>query len=729
MWGALRSDLKEFASSIATDSTSVLETIDTKLNNENTTNAEYNSLLTSDPDGSACMDVSEGIALDLNNGKNDPNGNEAGDDEDDDEGTADNTFIMESMMADVQEEIMRRIEMDETFVTPLLRSDVNGVKVNKVQAAPAGKDDEEDIPAEKTTADDDEENEGEVEAGTGVADSEKEKDENIGNETQPLTHPEKETEEDAKFSPVPDREEDEEPEEDEEEIKQYLAEFDIQSKTEQISTLLSDYPHLADNFETLVPVVVTYEQFWQRYFYRCDPQRIIKEWQDEDERARLKRQELIGKGVKSVQNMFGGALQAFKKVTVQDGGKKEESIYEKYQAELEEKQKAMLPTSTEDNQNDKGGIGKRLGALGFFGGTGRPPFVMNTAESDNEEDIYEEDDEEEYEEEEEELSWGSDDDEEEEEEDDDDESSDENGVDKSEQEIVFTSPEAKSTEVEKLREELSDAQQDRDQLNETIKKQAVELAKYKDTASSASNTGTGTDVGDAERERLQMQIFEKDSELAALKASLDDTHENDSAIDKRMEIKIQEKDKEIEKLNLEVKQLRIDVTTAENLTEERLSFLQSKFDQEKAEYEDSLAQLTHQMSITEEAASSKIVAMNQKHSSVDSTIADLKTQLQAAQSKQEQAEAMVQKLQTELESSAEEMKTQSLNFAKTLEDEISKARSEQNIVSVAPLISTTAQEVEGSSMSSAVDISSKVEKSTNEDDGWGNSWSSDDDDE
>jgi hypothetical protein len=131
-------------------------------------------------------------------------------------------------------------------------------------------------------------------------------------------------------------------------LAEYLESFDIEAKTDEISQLLETHPDtLKVMFEEIVPATVSYEHFWQAYFYRCDPDRIDRLWAAEDERARAARQAVMTAGISSVKNFLGGAVQA-------------------------------------------------------VSASGRPPFVMNTA--------VDEDDDDEEEEEEEELGWDDDDD-------------------------------------------------------------------------------------------------------------------------------------------------------------------------------------------------------------------------------------------------------------------------------------------------------------------------------
>lgn len=48
------------------------------------------------------------------------------------------------------------------------------------------------------------------------------------------------------------------------------AVFNADAKTEEISDILQNQKVVEELFSLLVPREVTYEEFWERYFYRCD---------------------------------------------------------------------------------------------------------------------------------------------------------------------------------------------------------------------------------------------------------------------------------------------------------------------------------------------------------------------------------------------------------------------------------------------------------------------------
>jgi len=480
-------------------------------------------------------------------------------------------------------------------------------------------------------------------------------------------------------------------------------------------------------------------------------QRIAQEWDDEDERVRLQRQEMINKGVTSVKNMWGGALKAFQGVANQKQEEpKKASIYEKYQAEVEEQQRAMVDGgSTPINSEVK--ESKRMG-LGFFGG-GRPPFAMNTADSgdDDEEYIVDENGEnEEEDEEDEEFGWGSDEEEESESEEVGKVTGDnESDVNTSEHEIVFGSttgsPSNLKEELKRLREELAQVVNARDKLQVTVVNQSSDLSKLQ-------NTDDSIDLIDYKREIecLKMSMFEKDAELAALKASLQDTHEDNArdgksqatskVLDQETELmatKLSEKNDEVNQL-----QLKLDmVASAKEQADSKLEITSSALLQANEKIDNML--------IAEEDSKNKAMQNTAKVEELDKAIAEAKVTAEALQAAQISSEHTIKeltarisedassgkqvldeitKLKAELGATKTKLEQQESNFATMMASEIEKIRGEHR-----EAVTTAAVSPQTSTSSSVVNIvAAPDEKIINsdaneEEDDWGDSWSEGDD--
>jgi BSD domain len=63
------------------------------------------------------------------------------------------------------------------------------------------------------------------------------------------------------------------------EIQEFLEHFVLSDKTEDIVRVLQDHADTVDvHFHDHVPMHVSYADFWERFFYRCDEQRVQREW-------------------------------------------------------------------------------------------------------------------------------------------------------------------------------------------------------------------------------------------------------------------------------------------------------------------------------------------------------------------------------------------------------------------------------------------------------------------
>jgi len=94
----------------------------------------------------------------------------------------------------------------------------------------------------------------------------------------------------------------------------FKTSFEIKAATEEISQVLKTYSDVQDMFSELVPTQVTYEEFWSRYFFRCDVDRIEKKLEEEREVIRAARAEKIASSVGLVANFIGSAVSAVGKV-------------------------------------------------------------------------------------------------------------------------------------------------------------------------------------------------------------------------------------------------------------------------------------------------------------------------------------------------------------------------------------------------------------------------------
>ena len=68
-----------------------------------------------------------------------------------------------------------------------------------------------------------------------------------------------------------------------EQLSSFLETFEIEAKTDEIAELLQKHEVLQMMFEELVPVRVPYKSFWERYFFHCDPVRIQRAWEFQQE--------------------------------------------------------------------------------------------------------------------------------------------------------------------------------------------------------------------------------------------------------------------------------------------------------------------------------------------------------------------------------------------------------------------------------------------------------------
>ena len=96
-------------------------------------------------------------------------------------------------------------------------------------------------------------------------------------------------------------------------LNQFVDSFDINEKTDEISRLLAradgdDPTPLQEQFRMLSPEFVSYKDFWTRFFFRCDPERIEREWQRHDELEEKERQLSSQKREEALKEVSDAAL-------------------------------------------------------------------------------------------------------------------------------------------------------------------------------------------------------------------------------------------------------------------------------------------------------------------------------------------------------------------------------------------------------------------------------------
>mmetsp|Transcript_265 Transcript_265/g.437 ORF Transcript_265/g.437 Transcript_265/m.437 type:complete len:977 (-) Transcript_265:217-3147(-) len=604
MWSALRSDLKEFATTIATDGHAIRDKIETNLIPTNNSDADDN-----DDDV-----IDDSYNQDLVIGEHGEVAYLAGDHDD--------FRAVNGPLYEAKREAQRRAELEETYLTPLLTSEVNGSKTGYLSRKKGSVEDiakernqeefgtnpEEEtlkfepspLPVEENVTDPHEEAKDTFQQEETIKDSE------VISDAAAVTDDNQEEDRNDQFSAV------EGGGDDDPDVIEFLNSFQIESKTNDIGEILAKYPDtIGLLFEDLVPVTVTYEQFWQRYYYRCDPERIQLEWELERERIKQERKEFIDKGKNTVKILFGGALKVIKGTAVNkvtnDAGQENESIYEKYQAELEQKRKALQEASSlgiQDQKQDNSTKIKSTGGFGALFANVRPPFVMNTAVDDEDDDINSQDDvnasdldadtedDADQEQEEEDFGWGSDEEEisvEEEEGDD---------VTEGTEEVVFSSNALEESKtMQQLQLELAAALEKNKNLEKIVRDQQEQLRVQ-------SEDGIDSNI-QSELEKLKLELFSKDSELAAVKASLeeiedDKTHEQNFEL-KHLRSELQRKELQLEKFQetfreADAMQDEEDAKDSEMLAEalDTITALQSELESSKLEASQELSQMRDQ---------------------------------------------------------------------------------------------------------------------------------------
>eukprot|EP00521_Asterionellopsis_glacialis_P006343 CAMPEP_0195282316 /NCGR_PEP_ID=MMETSP0707-20130614/1240_1 /TAXON_ID=33640 /ORGANISM="Asterionellopsis glacialis, Strain CCMP134" /LENGTH=790 /DNA_ID=CAMNT_0040341275 /DNA_START=226 /DNA_END=2598 /DNA_ORIENTATION=+ len=414
------------------------------------------------------------------------------------------------------------------------------------------------------------------------------------------------------------------------ELKDFLADWDVEQKTDEIAKLLEEHPQtLKVQFEELVPTQIKYEDFWQRYFFRCNEERITKNWEMEQERKREARSRAISGGITAAKNLFGGAVKALKETTTNAAA-----------TAAAEDEPPPYPYAPQQASESGGGSVAGLGAS-LFGGGGRPPFVMNTAVDEDEDD----DEVAEEEEEEEELGW--DDDDEDFDTDDDEKEANENGGDEEDMddddddEVIDFS----NSQLDDLKQQYAQAVEERDSLHETVEMQKnviMELQAGKTDALPDADSGSPPIVNEEEMEKMKLELFEKNAELAAIKANLEDDGGNVQQAAQEMATKVAEQQAQLTRLTEDLLAKELELTQAQ----ETVATMHEKMDQPRAQAEDDL----------KESESKRLADMEQ-----------LQTQLEAAKTEIARLQSQSQTEMTDLDSKMQEQ-------VMTLTGELTKAR-------------------------------------------------------
>eukprot|EP00591_Stephanopyxis_turris_P003420 CAMPEP_0195516968 /NCGR_PEP_ID=MMETSP0794_2-20130614/9405_1 /TAXON_ID=515487 /ORGANISM="Stephanopyxis turris, Strain CCMP 815" /LENGTH=576 /DNA_ID=CAMNT_0040645689 /DNA_START=36 /DNA_END=1766 /DNA_ORIENTATION=+ len=467
---------------------------------------------------------------------------------------------------------------------------------------------------------------------------------------------------------------------DTEEANTFLAEFtpDDEALTETISKTLKSHPNTVQiHFSNLVPTEVTYEQFWVRYFYRCDEDRVEKQWEEEEEAriaARQAQKEAILNFAKEeftlAKNFMGNAMKAVEKVVAPD-------------TDGEGGAQATAAGGDGVVSSSMGAIAKGMGSMM----SGRPPFVLEPNDDDSEE-----------------VNWD-------------------------ESELTDESQKKKSINAD---DRVQVMQEEIEQLQQTIVLQREELKKSK--AEGDDSDGTLPERFQAkcrEVEQLQTSINEKDAELAAFN--------NDSAAgSKGKNIEMEQEFNRLKQVISE-KDAQIDQLTEANATQQKsLEEAQRSAEQLRSELAiwkeeassspDQGAQETKSLKASLEKATAD-AEYDRKTAQED--ISALKNELQAS-SKQ------FQNLEKELEACKQTLRDQEVKFAQTLQEEVERTRSQMataspdSSCSSAVKVDRVASPLAIAPKVANTDMSSGLAKPSNDDDdsdeeGWGDSWGDEED--
>jgi hypothetical protein len=100
-----------------------------------------------------------------------------------------------------------------------------------------------------------------------------------------------------------------------EDLKQYLGDFyrTIYRRRAECSKICQNNPRTVGHFyEVLVPRLITYADFWQRCFYRCDPDRVVKEWDRLDKVRKQQLDQKLQESMQTAQNLWTSTVKTTK---------------------------------------------------------------------------------------------------------------------------------------------------------------------------------------------------------------------------------------------------------------------------------------------------------------------------------------------------------------------------------------------------------------------------------
>ena len=136
------------------------------------------------------------------------------------------------------------------------------------------------------------------------------------------------------------------------ELKAFLADFykTIYQKRNELHILLEEHPSLSAQYQTLVMQEnrVTYEDFWQRYFWRCDAHRVLKEWAAKDQERAAARPQYISGGLARVQKFLEESTVSSTHTSTSDKDK-QSNDYKLSAASAEESVKEDINVQQDDN--------------------------------------------------------------------------------------------------------------------------------------------------------------------------------------------------------------------------------------------------------------------------------------------------------------------------------------------------------------------------------------------